>query len=398
MSRFSNLRLAHRLGAAFGALALALALTAVVGLNGLGKLDTSAKRMSDRDVQALQHLVVISEDFLSMQYLVVSHLYVEDGDLAAQDETAKEIEGWTKEADESLAVLRPRIEGPAAKKTLAEFEAAFAKFRGAVDEAVGLSRQETVDAVEERDGSRTAYLEGVIPVFEGLDVMHDELEGAITGQAAAQAQASAATSAAAKRTMVIVVVVALLAALALAVLVTRSVTRPVALLVERLRSLDERCLSSLRAGLAGLSRGDLTVEAAPGTEPIANPGTDEVGAASVTLNDLIAKTRESLAAYNASRAQLGEMVGRVSGSAQSLSAASQEMATTSDEAGRAVGEIAAAVSDVAQAPSARCGRWSRSRRPPRRWPRPARSAPARRRTPRTPPRRPAWWPRRAPAR
>jgi methyl-accepting chemotaxis protein len=347
MKRFNDLRLAYRLGAAFGGLALALAVTAAVSLSGLGKLDASSKRMSDRDVQALQHLVVISEDFLSMGYLAVRHLYVEDGDLRAQDETAKEIAQWEQEGQDALAALRPRIEGAEAKATLASFEKSFAAFIAVTDATVELSRQETVDAVEERDGSRTAYTAEIVPVLEGLDVVHDELEGVITAQAAAQADDAAATASAVKRTVLLIVLAALMAAIGLAIAVTRSVTRPVSVLVERLRSLDERCLTSLRAGLAGLAKGDLTVEAQPGTEPIAGCGKDEVGTASATLNELIEKTHESLAAYNASRAQLGVLVGKLSGSAQTLSVASQQMASTSDETGRAVGEIATAVSDVA---------------------------------------------------
>ena len=203
-------------------------------------------------------------------------------------------------------------------------------------------------------------------------MVHDELEGVITGQAASQAEDSAATASGARRAILVVVVLALLAALALASLVTRSVTRPVAVLVERLRSLDERCLASLRAGLAGLSRGDLTVEAEPGTEPIADPGRDEVGVASVTLNDLIAKTHESLAAYNASRAQLGEMVGQACRAPRSRCRPPRRRwprRPTRPGARSARSPRRSATSRTAR--SARCARWSRSRRRPRRWRRPA---------------------------
>jgi methyl-accepting chemotaxis protein len=348
MSSFNNLRLAHRLGLAFGALAVALAIAAVVSLTGVAKLDSKAQTMADRDVHALQELVAISEDFLATAHLVAQHLYVEDGDLKAQDETAKEIAGFRSEGTETLRALRPRIEGAAARRTFDKFATAFDRFEQHVDKAIKLSRQETVDGVEERDGSRTTYTDQVIPVFEGLDVVHDQLEGVVTAQAAAQAEASEATAASVRRTIAIVAAVALLAALALAVAVTRSVTRPVAVLVERLRSLNDNCLASLRTGLAAVAGGDLTVEARPGTEPIERHAKDEVGTASATLDELIAKTHESLEAYNASRGQLGRLVGDVSSSAQTLSAASQQMATTSEEAGRAVGEIASAVGEVAQ--------------------------------------------------
>src|SRR4051794_36124044 len=100
MKTFLNLRLSARLGAAFGFLVIALVVTAVVGLNGLSSVNRNAEDVSGRDVVALQQLVTVSEDFLAGGYRVLRHLYVEDGDLKAQDRTAKEIEGFTSEARE----------------------------------------------------------------------------------------------------------------------------------------------------------------------------------------------------------------------------------------------------------------------------------------------------------
>jgi len=88
MKTFLNLRLSARRGAAFGFLVLALVVSAAVALSGLGKVEDSAKRLSGHDVAALGHLVTVSEDFLASGYRVVRHLYVEDGDLRAQDKTA----------------------------------------------------------------------------------------------------------------------------------------------------------------------------------------------------------------------------------------------------------------------------------------------------------------------
>ena len=207
MSVFTNLKLAVRLGIAFGALAVALAITAALSLDGLGKIDANASELSDRDVAALLQLVTLSEDFLATDGDVVRHLYVEDGDLKAQDKRAKTIEAWQAEADEALAGLETKLEGEGAKATLAEFTAGYEKFAAAADEAVKLSRQETVDAVEERDGSRTTYLEEVLPALEGLDVIHDRLEDAIAAQAAEQAEEGAATAASVKRTVLIVTIV-----------------------------------------------------------------------------------------------------------------------------------------------------------------------------------------------
>ena len=348
MSSFRNLRLAVRLGIAFGALALALVITAVVSFNGLSKLDGNAHTLSDRDVPALMHLVTISEDFLASHADVVTHLYVDDGDLDAQDKTAERFATWGEEADEAIAALEPELESADAKATLAEFTAAYGEYRSAAAEALELSRQETVDGVEERDGSRTLYLDTVRPALEGLDVFHDALEEDISAQAHGQAEEGDETAAGAERLLVIVLAVALLVAGALALVVTRSVTRPLAALGRRLRSLDDHDLAELTAALEAVREGDLTHEVTPITEAVDVRSSDEVGELSETFNAMLGKTHRSVTAYNEMREQLGTLIGEVAAGAGTVASASQQMASTSDEAGRAVGEIAAAVGDVAQ--------------------------------------------------
>ena len=347
MTIFKNLRLSARLGAAFGLLVLALLVTAAISLGGIGKVSDSTDTLAERDVAALQDLVTVSEDFLASGYLLLRHLYVEDGDLRAQDRTAKEIDAFTAEAAESLERLRPRIEGEAAEATLASLEEQIEAFQAATADAVELSRQETVDGVEERDGSRTAYLEEIVPVFERLDVVHDELEGVVTKAAAADAAAAEATASDVRRNVLLVLAGALLAAIGMAIVVTRSITRPVAELGTRLRSLNDHCLQGLADGLDAVASGDLTLEVAPVTTPVEVRSKDELGQLSVTFNEMLAKAQGGLGSYNAMRAELGALIGEVSAGAGTVSAASEQMASTSDEAGRAVGEIASAVGDVA---------------------------------------------------
>jgi methyl-accepting chemotaxis protein len=348
MSSFSNLKLAVRLGLAFGALAVALVITAVVSFQGLGKIDDNARTLSDRDVQALMQLVTVSEDFLATHADILTHLYVEDGDVKAQDVTAERIGEWDAEADEALAALAPELESDEGKATLEKFTAAYDSVKAETAKAIELSRQETVDGVEERVGSRTQYTENVKPAIEGLDVFHDELEDAIAAQAHAQAEEGNATAGSSERLLIVVLAVALLFAAALAVLVTRSVTGPVGALGSRLRSLDDHDLAALTAALEAVREGDLTHEVESVTEPVDVTSRDELGRLSETFNGMLGKTHRSVAAYNEMRAQLGTLIGEVSASAGTVSSASQQMASTSEEAGRAVGEIASAVSDVAQ--------------------------------------------------
>jgi methyl-accepting chemotaxis protein len=347
LSFFANLRVAVRLGIAFGALVVALLVTAVLSINGLGAIQSDADELSSRDVVAYSHLVALSEDFLATDGDVLRHLYVQDGDLTAQDKTAKTIAGWQKEADDNLGSLKGHLEGDKAQATLAGFTSRYKTYTAAVNKAVKLSRQETVDQVEDRVGSRTTYTEEVLPALEGLDVIHDKLEGMVDGQADAQAAEGNATHASVKRLVLVVAALALLLAIALAFFVTRSVTRPVAALGSRLRSLNDHCLAALTAGLESVAKGDLTNEVTPVTTPVEVKSKDELGQLSETFNSVLDKTQASVASYEQMREELGALIGEVSMSAATVSSSSQQMASTSEEAGRAVGEIASAVTDVA---------------------------------------------------
>jgi methyl-accepting chemotaxis protein len=140
----------------------------------------------------------------------------------------------------------------------------------------------------------------------------------------------------------------LLLAAGISVLITRRIVRPLGVVVERLGTLRDVCVTNLTLGLAALAEGDLTRTLEPGTPEIEAPGGDEVGDVGRAFNEIRAKTAESLAAYNSSRAQLAGLIADVSSSAGTVSAASQQMATTSEEAGRAVGEIASAMGEVSE--------------------------------------------------
>src|SRR5688500_5965354 len=194
MKTFLNLRLSARLGAAFGFLVLALIVVAVVGVSGVAKVHHDAEQIERRDVAGLQELVTVSEDFLASGYLLVRHLYVEDGDLKAQDKTQKEIDVFTAEARETLAALGPRLGGAEAKRIFAQFERDVSAFQAGSAKALELSRKETVDGVEERDGSRAVYTDQVAKVFERLDVSHDALEEKVVAQAEAGVAAAEASA------------------------------------------------------------------------------------------------------------------------------------------------------------------------------------------------------------
>jgi methyl-accepting chemotaxis protein len=348
MTRFNNLRLAYRLGIAFGAMILALAVIAVVAVSKIDALDADATALSDRDMVSQQHVLNIQADVQRASYLVTSHLYVHDGELATQDNVATEIVALQKTSDKELAGLNVSSDDAASKPLIAKLAAARAKFDAAVATAVRRSRVETVKNVEERDASRGFYASTVVPDADAATAAGNTLVDATTKTVAAAKQRAQATAATGRRTIIVAALIASLVAIGLAFLVVTSVVRPLKVVVERLEMLRDVCINGLTDAIKAMASGDLTKTVEPKTPQIENPAGDEVGHVARAFNEIQAKIVESIGGYNETRAQLGRLVGSVSTSAQSLSAASQQMATTSEEAGRAVGEIASAVGEVAQ--------------------------------------------------
>ena len=348
MQHFRNLRLAARLAIAFGTLAVGLLLVGGVAVKEMGALKKDTRTIGSRGVHGTQLAGAVGERVSKIGRLVVEHLYVADGDLKAQDKLQARILELGEENVGDVKTLTSMLAGTGSDNAIRDFAAAREEFAASWSKALERSRQETVDGDEDRAASRELYTSGVQPsaerIGDAVAALNSQV-GELAESTVEHAQASASTG---TRLVVIVALLALLAAAALATVVTRSVTRPVAALGSRLRSLNEHCLNGLTNALEATAAGNLTHEVVPVTAPVDIESRDELGRLSDTFNEMLGKTQRSVGAYNEMRAQLAGLVGEISTNAGSLSAASQEMASTSDEAGRAVGEIASAVGEVAQ--------------------------------------------------
>jgi hypothetical protein len=89
--------------------------------------------------------------------LVSQHLYVNDGDLATEDKIAAELKvNWARNTVDSAALAK-LLAGTAASDEYATYTRLRDKFVDAQKRAVADSRAETVQKVDERDGSRTIF-------------------------------------------------------------------------------------------------------------------------------------------------------------------------------------------------------------------------------------------------
>jgi methyl-accepting chemotaxis protein len=347
MQRLKDLPLAGRLGLGFGALALALIIVSAFAGARMGALGDDLRTLDERDLHATDLAGRVGTRASTIGNNVAQHLYVFDGDLKTEDELAAAIEQLKKRNVADAKKLAELTDGTDAEAAAKEFAAAREAFAAATAEAVKRSRQETVDNVEERDGSRDFYLENVVPAGAAVTAAAGAVQDKVGDTADAATTAAVDQAGSARRMLIVITLIALAIAIVLALWITRSVTRPVGAIARQLGTLDEHDLAGLERGLLAVAAGDLTVELDFTSEPVKAESKDELGRLADTFNSMVAKAQSSIAGYTEMREQLGGLIGAVSNNADTVSAASQQMASTSEEAGRAVGEIASAVGEVA---------------------------------------------------
>jgi methyl-accepting chemotaxis protein len=354
MQRLRNLRLAVRLGIAFGALALGLLVVSVVAFKSTANLDTKVHALA---VDVPQYTSVVDGIATRMPQegqLLAQHLYVYDGDVAAQDKVAKQfaaLAAQDKQGFDAMLAALGNAPDPATRSAadgVKKLRDGYVGLLNLSTQAIEASRDETVTNSEERTKSRTLYTQQILKGQAQIGAaVAASSKGTLTYAAGEGQKASDAISAT-KRSILIAAILSALVALVLAIIVTRSVTRPVHRLQRRLELLNVEDLEALSGGLEACADGDLTRTVSSTTTPVEVESEDELGRLSQTFNAMLGNAGRSVESYNAMRVKLSETIGHVSISAGTVSAASQQMAQTSDETTRAIEEISSAVGEVAQ--------------------------------------------------
>jgi methyl-accepting chemotaxis protein len=338
MHRFS-LTIARKLALAFG-LVIALTLVALaVAMSGTAKLRDSTRAVGDDVVPAVQ---LAGEATTEIRQFRVAQL---ERTLATNPADQQELDVELTEAAATVDGILARL-------------GVFAK---SPREAAAL-RQTRVDWLAYRRMSGTfatattagGTVAGYAVLAGKADRLYDQLKTDIvasraltTARGAREVEVSKTDAGSTQRDLLIALLAALAIAITAAVLLTRTMRRSVTEVLSRLSSLRDHCATDLNAGLHAFAAGDLTHNIEAVTEPIADPGRDEIGDIARATNEIRDNFVAMIESYNISRAALGELVGQVAGTAGAVSTASEQMATTSDDAGRAISEIADSVGDAA---------------------------------------------------
>jgi methyl-accepting chemotaxis protein len=339
MHYIRNLSLRTKL---FGSFGLVLSLTVFLGAMSISSLSTvNAKGgIYTNNAVALDQLGRAATAITDEQRLVTEGI-VYPGDATMQREVSTGI-------DADHARLTSNVDAFAAAGLSSAESAAISKLRTALSAYVPVRNDiRSLAASGQAERAKSAYARSS-QLFATMSSSLTTLTTLNTTEAAQASRDIAATYSSSRTTTLAVLVLAILVGAGIALLVSRSIKRRVDEVLDRLRSLQARCVTYLCEGLDAFAHGDLTRAYEAATLPIENLSADEIGQVGAAVNGIRSGIVEALDAYRDTAVRLSDLVGKVSGSAGDVSAASQQVAATSTEAGTTNGDIANAIGGIAE--------------------------------------------------
>jgi methyl-accepting chemotaxis protein len=326
----------------FGGFGLVLALTAIMGvvlLSELGNVNSGGVYLGKNALPSVESINQIARDAVDFRRAQLK--YVLDPATAAGAQAKSD---WTSDESDIQAQLTKYQSSIDNAQDRQLWQTVSSKWSSLVSQTARLTALAKGNAAPAADNLVTVSL----PTYKSLIATLNQWSSANDTWAAEKLKSNNAAYSSAQTIGIALIVLALLAGLGIAFAVSRSIKSRVDVILNRLRMLQDKCVSYLREGLEGFAEGDLTRRYEPVTPLIDDPSKDEIGQVADAVNGIRERVVASLNAYNTTADQLCQTIGRVAHTAGAVSSSSHQMASTSEETGKATGEIAHAVGDVAQ--------------------------------------------------
>lgn len=339
---FRDLRIAHKLGIAFGCSTLLTAGIAWIGLSATSAVGQSAEALAKKDLPrsiTAGQLQAIARD----QRLTMGRLAVAD--------TAEEVQKFSE------LLARQRRDWT---DQLTKFSSGAARpeEKASIEEVSKQAKIQDGWAVKIESAALDGKRAKALALFDGPSAKQFEagVQSSLDNLQSNQIKAAEALQAEVVRKRADVskwIFAGLFAGIVAAVLSARvlvkSIQEPLRLLNERLQKMSNVCFTGLESGIAAVSRGDLTVEVIPQTTPIPNPGKDELGDSSRLFNTLLGKAQSTVRSYEEMRKGLSVMVNQITDHSQQVASTGSFLQAAAKETHEAAEQIAESIHDTARA-------------------------------------------------
>jgi methyl-accepting chemotaxis protein len=305
-----------RLLAAFGILALLLAITGIVSVQSLSKVRTQADIVESNLLPAVSYLGQVESLTGRSRALTLRLLLAID--ITQEGETFKRIESINTAVEKAVQDYASTVYIPEERKLFEQFDGVEKQYFELQRKALELLRQEELGAAQD-------LLEQMNPVADKMNDLLAQL-GQINQKAAADARSeSISTYESAKWAVIVLIIVAIIIAVAIAVLISRSVNQP----------LSQAVLSA-----RFIADGDLT-------QPLEVSGKDELTELSTALKQMQQKLRDAISHIASSSNQLASAAEELNVVTDESAKALQLQNDEVQQAATAITEMSSAVDEVA---------------------------------------------------
>jgi methyl-accepting chemotaxis protein len=343
MRWFSDLKIGAKLGLGFGACLFLAALTGFVAYRGFGAVESNIKSLRDDSFAGYVSSSAIRDEVSLGR--IKQYRLAGTADADVRNKLAGLIDGHRANVDKELKVYEATITAADDKENFAVVKKSWSDYDAIYEgmKATLLGKNLDSQAFAKFDAaSAKIYLEGLVPAVDKIADWNQK-------QAFKAFKDTDSAVGSASRLSLIFLGVALFVGILMARFTALSIKKPVGELSQRLKSLDEHCLTNLGAAIEKMESGDLTVEVVAVTSAVPNPGKDEIGQMSSVFNGMLSKAQGAIQSYERTRMNLSGLIGTLKENANLVASTSVQLDAAAAETGQAATSIAHTIQQVAMA-------------------------------------------------
>jgi methyl-accepting chemotaxis protein len=338
MRWFVNLKMANKLKLGFS-LCLCLSLiSCVVAIGRLGQLNSNARTIVDDPLSGAVNIGKISS-----QIRMVRSLEFRNAIPGSQAKAAEIKEVFDKSISELNSALN-KYESSASmqedKSNITKLKQMWDDYKSGYSDVVALAATSKFTDAQALVAERREKFYALCDLTDSITAWNEK-RGAALADEATMAYASG------RNTMIVLLVISMLVIACVGTAITRSITSPVAQIMERLQSLRGICISNLRKAMDAMAQGDLTKHVDTGTKLLEIDTKDELGQIAQTLNEVVRQAQGTIESFHHAQTQLSQILAKARTSADSIAIAATEVAAGNDDLAQRTEEQAANLEQTA---------------------------------------------------
>ncbi|TVR66780.1 MAG: HAMP domain-containing protein [Gemmatimonadales bacterium] len=307
MQWFHDLKIRPKLLLSFGLMIALAVILGGVGLFSLKSVDEGLDVVVNRELPGAVAAVGFQNYVHTVQRDVRTGILLDGSDTAWQESFRTSMD----QAQRELAIVGGAMVSDEGIAMHANSETLFAQWRVLNEQIFDLAARTQGEAALE------LLLSPELAAIAGdLDQMAYQMAEWKTTYAAGVGADGLATSQRASLMVVVVLGFAVLLGLGLAWWLSGLMATQIRECGERAESLRAVCITGLEGGITALSRGDLTQDVIPKTQPLQILGKDELGQLAGTVNGMITQVKQAITSYDTCRVQIQAMVDDSAGLAE----------------------------------------------------------------------------------